>query len=50
MKRTVPIMNGYNSIMDNVGKTRNTGVEIVLNSVAVEMCKISCWGSYQPLP
>ncbi|WP_195374345.1 MULTISPECIES: TonB-dependent receptor [Parabacteroides] len=36
MSRTVPIMNGYNSIMDNVGETRNTGVELALNSVNVE--------------
>ena len=44
MKRTVPIMNGYNSIMDNVGKTRNKGVEITLNSVNVET-KDFRWGS-----
>ena len=36
MSRTVPIMNGYNSIMDNVGETRNTGVELGLNSVNME--------------
>ena len=36
MSRTVPIMNGYNSIMDNVGKTRNKGVELALNSVNME--------------
>lgn len=36
MNRTVPIMNGYNSIMDNVGKTRNTGIELALNSVNME--------------
>lgn len=36
MKRTVPIMNGYNSIMDNVGETRNTGIELALNSVNME--------------
>lgn len=35
MSRTVPIMNGYSSIMDNVGKTRNTGVELSLNSINV---------------
>ncbi len=35
MSRTVPIMNGYSSIMDNVGKTRNTGVELNLNSINV---------------
>ena len=36
MSRTVPIMNGYRSIMDNVGQTRNTGIEIALNSVNLE--------------
>ena len=36
MSRTVPIMNGYNSIMDNVGETRNTGIELALNSVNIE--------------
>lgn len=36
MSRTVPIMNGYRSIMDNVGKTRNTGIEIALNSRNIE--------------
>lgn len=32
MKRTVPIMNGYSTMWDNVGKTRNKGIEVVLNS------------------
>lgn len=36
MSRTVPYMNGYKSIMDNVGKTRNTGIEIALNSVNIQ--------------
>lgn len=36
MSRTVPIMNGYRSIMDNVGETRNVGIEITLNSVNIE--------------
>lgn len=36
MKRQVPIMNGFNSIWDNVGKTRNKGVEIALNSLNIE--------------
>lgn len=35
MTRTVPVMNGYNRIWDNVGQTRNKGIEIVLNSVNV---------------
>lgn len=32
MQRTVPIMNGYSKIWDNVGQTRNKGIEITLNS------------------
>lgn len=46
MKRTVPIMNGYNSIMDNVGKTRNTGVELALNSINIETKDFSWSTSY----
>ncbi len=33
MKRTVPIMNGYKTIMDNIGETENRGVEITLNTI-----------------
>lgn len=36
MLRTVPIMNGFNRIWDNIGQTRNKGIEIALNSVNVE--------------
>lgn len=36
MSRTVPYMNGYRSIMDNIGQTRNKGIEIVLNSVNIQ--------------
>lgn len=32
MTRTVPYMNGYSSIWDNVGQTRNRGIEIALHS------------------
>ncbi|MDR0692911.1 MAG: TonB-dependent receptor [Prevotellaceae bacterium] len=32
MTRTVPIMNGYSTIYDNIGQTRNRGIEIALNS------------------
>jgi len=32
MKRKVPIMNGYDEIWDNIGRTRNKGIEITLNS------------------
>lgn len=36
MSRTVPVMNGFNNIMDNIGKTRNKGIEIGLNTVNIE--------------
>lgn len=36
MTRTVPIMNGYSKIWDNIGQTRNKGIEITLNSVNIE--------------
>lgn len=36
MTRTVPIMNGYSRIWDNIGQTRNKGVEIALNSVNID--------------
>ena len=33
MKRTVPIMNGYKTIWDNVGETENKGIEATLNTI-----------------
>lgn len=36
MRRTVPIMNGFGTIMDNIGKTKNKGIEIVLNTVNIK--------------
>lgn len=36
MYRTVPVMNGYTSIWDNVGKTSNTGFELSLNSINIQ--------------
>ena len=35
MSRSVPYMNGYRSIMDNIGSTRNIGLEFVLTSVNI---------------
>lgn len=32
MNRTVPVMNGYMTMMDNVGSTRNRGFELSLNT------------------
>ena len=36
MTRTVPIMNGYSKIWDNIGQTQNKGMEITLNTVNVK--------------
>ena len=51
MSRSVPIMNGFQSIMDNIGQTRNKGVEISLNSVNIQKLfkfysKIILWQRY----
>jgi len=35
MTRTVPIMNGYSRIWDNIGETQNKGLEVTLNTVNV---------------
>ena len=44
MTRTVPIMNGYRTIMDNIGQTQNKGIEVTLNSVNVKAKDFS-WNS-----
>lgn len=35
MVRTVPIMNGFGRIWDNIGQTRNKGVEVALSSINI---------------
>ncbi|WP_268224522.1 SusC/RagA family TonB-linked outer membrane protein [Sinomicrobium oceani] len=35
MIRTVPIMNGYSRIWDNIGQTRNKGIEIALHTMNI---------------
>lgn len=36
MNRSVPVMNGYTTMMDNVGKTKNKGFDLTLNSLNVK--------------
>lgn len=36
MTRTVPIMNGYSRIWDNIGETQNRGVEVTLNTLNLD--------------
>jgi TonB-linked SusC/RagA family outer membrane protein len=36
MTRTVPIMNGYSRIWDNVGETQNKGIEVTLNTINLD--------------
>ncbi len=36
MKRNIPITSGWTSIWDNIGKVRNVGVELALNTVNVQ--------------
>jgi hypothetical protein len=35
LKRNLPIITGYSSILDNLGKTKNKGIEVTLNSVNI---------------
>ena len=34
--RTVPIMNGYKTIWDNIGETENKGIEATLNTINIQ--------------
>ena len=36
MTRTVPIMNGYSKIWDNIGSTENKGIELTLNTKNIQ--------------
>ena len=36
VRRTIPVMNGFNSILTNVGETNNRGLEITLNTVNIQ--------------
>lgn len=36
MTRTVPIMNGYSRIWDNIGETQNRGIEVTLNTANID--------------
>ncbi|HEY8484305.1 MAG TPA: TonB-dependent receptor [Longimicrobiales bacterium] len=36
LRRTLPVTTGYSSVLENVGKTRNTGVEIALSTINLE--------------
>jgi len=44
MQKQIPVTNGYTSTWANVGKTRNTGVELVLNTMNVKTRSFS-WSS-----
>lgn len=35
VRRTIPVMNGYNSILTNVGQVNNRGIEIMLNTANI---------------
>lgn len=44
MSRTVPVMNGYTTLLDNVGATRNKGIDITLNTENIKNDNFS-WNS-----
>ena len=37
MARTIPSLTGYPSIMDNIGETKNFGIEVTLNTIPVQI-------------
>ncbi|MEO5995149.1 MAG: TonB-dependent receptor [Chitinophagaceae bacterium] len=39
VRRTIPTLNGYNSIFTNIGETNNKGLEISLNSINIKKKK-----------
>ncbi len=36
LNRTIPITSGFNSVLQNVGETKNSGIEVVLSTVNVK--------------
>lgn len=36
LRRNIPIITGYGNILDNLGKTKNTGIELMLNTVNIQ--------------
>lgn len=44
VRRSIPVMNGYTSILTNIGQTNNRGVEITLNSINIKSGKFK-WSS-----
>ena len=36
MPRNLPVVSGFNSVLQNIGKTKNTGVEVSLNTKLID--------------
>lgn len=36
MNRVIPSINGYASVMENIGKTESTGVDLTLSTVNIQ--------------
>lgn len=44
VRRSIPVMSGYNSLLANIGETNNKGIEVTLNSINVRKDKFE-WGT-----
>lgn len=44
--RQIPVISGYSSILDNIGKTQNHGIEVTLNTVNIRNKNFSWRTSY----
>lgn len=36
VRQTIPVANGYNSVLTNIGQVNNQGIEVVLNSTNID--------------
>lgn len=46
MNRVIPSINGYGSVMENIGKTESTGVDLTLSSVNVQHKNFSWFSDF----
>jgi len=46
LRRGIPIMTGFESIFDNIGSTRNTGIELTLNTININKADFQWTSSF----
>ena len=46
MNRVIPSINGYASVMENIGKTESTGVDLTLSTVNIQNKNFSWFSDF----